>query len=172
LRREAEVLASLNHPNIAHIHGLEKFEGIVALVMELVEGPTLADRITAVWPRRAVLQDRVTVYAVRVDNCLEFPKPFVDWAAAQAWSSATSSRASPIRARLSSSGTADNRGCRSAPVISHPQNSSSTRNSIDRVFSTPSRITPDRPPAGPRFASWSLSPIATGVTQGSSPATA
>src|SRR5262245_42455680 len=44
-QREAEVLASLNHPNIAHIHGLEKSDGIVALVMELVEGPTLADRI-------------------------------------------------------------------------------------------------------------------------------
>ncbi len=44
-QREAEVLASLNHPNIAIIHGLEKSEGITALVMELVEGPTLADRI-------------------------------------------------------------------------------------------------------------------------------
>jgi serine/threonine protein kinase len=43
-QREAEVLASLNHPNIAIIHGLEKSEGITALVMELVEGPTLADR--------------------------------------------------------------------------------------------------------------------------------
>ena len=45
LRREAEVLAALNHPNIAHIHGLEKFDGTIALVMELAEGPTLADRI-------------------------------------------------------------------------------------------------------------------------------
>jgi serine/threonine-protein kinase len=44
-QREAEVLGALNHPNIAHIHGLEKSDGIVALVMELVEGPTLADRI-------------------------------------------------------------------------------------------------------------------------------
>ena len=44
-RREAEVLASLNHPNIAHIHGLEKSDGAIALIMELVEGPTLADRI-------------------------------------------------------------------------------------------------------------------------------
>src|SRR5215217_1045949 len=45
LQREAEVLAALNHPNIAHIHGLEKSDGTIALVMELVEGPTLADRI-------------------------------------------------------------------------------------------------------------------------------
>ncbi len=44
-QREAQVLASLNHLNIAHIHGLEEANGIHALVMELVEGPTLADRI-------------------------------------------------------------------------------------------------------------------------------
>src|SRR5262245_17903784 len=43
--REAKTLASLNHPNIAAIHGLEKADGARALVMELVEGPTLADRI-------------------------------------------------------------------------------------------------------------------------------
>src|SRR5436190_8751793 len=44
-QREAELLAALNHPNIAHLHGIEKSDGIFALVMELVEGPTLADRI-------------------------------------------------------------------------------------------------------------------------------
>lgn len=44
-QREAEVLASLNHPNIAAIYGLEDAAGMQALVMELVEGPTLADRI-------------------------------------------------------------------------------------------------------------------------------
>ena len=43
--REAQVLASLNHPNIAAIHGLEESEGTRGLVLELVEGPTLADRI-------------------------------------------------------------------------------------------------------------------------------
>ncbi len=43
--REAKVLASLNHPNIGHIYGLEETEGTQALVLELVEGPTLADRI-------------------------------------------------------------------------------------------------------------------------------
>ncbi len=45
-QREAEVLASLNHPNIAAIYGLEEADSTKALVMELVEGPTLADRIT------------------------------------------------------------------------------------------------------------------------------
>ena len=44
--REARVLASLNHPNIAHIHGFEESSTTHALVMELVEGDTLADRLT------------------------------------------------------------------------------------------------------------------------------
>src|SRR5437773_10086748 len=35
--REAQTLASLNHPNIAHIHGLEESDGVRALVMELVD---------------------------------------------------------------------------------------------------------------------------------------
>ena len=43
--REAQVLASLNHPNIGGIHGLEHAGGRQALVLELVEGSTLADRI-------------------------------------------------------------------------------------------------------------------------------
>src|SRR5580765_6224146 len=44
-RREAQGLAALNHPNIAQIHGFEASGSTHALVMELVEGPTLADRI-------------------------------------------------------------------------------------------------------------------------------
>jgi Tol biopolymer transport system component len=43
--REAQVLASLNHPNIGAIHGFEDSGAVHALVLELVEGPTLADRI-------------------------------------------------------------------------------------------------------------------------------
>ena len=45
-QREAQVLASLNHPGIAAIYGLEEAGGTRALVLELVEGPTLADRIS------------------------------------------------------------------------------------------------------------------------------
>src|SRR5713226_8551448 len=45
--REAQVLASLSHPNIAAIYGLEESGGASALVMELVEGVTLAERIAA-----------------------------------------------------------------------------------------------------------------------------
>src|SRR5215468_9966100 len=43
--REARVLASLSHPNIASIYGIEESGGTYALVMELVEGPTLAERL-------------------------------------------------------------------------------------------------------------------------------
>jgi serine/threonine protein kinase/tetratricopeptide (TPR) repeat protein len=43
--REARMLAALNHPNIAAIYGAEEIEGVPALVLELVEGPTLADRM-------------------------------------------------------------------------------------------------------------------------------
>lgn len=43
--REAKTLAALNHPNIAHIHGFEDSTGVRALVLELVDGPTLADRL-------------------------------------------------------------------------------------------------------------------------------
>jgi eukaryotic-like serine/threonine-protein kinase len=45
LEREARMLAALNHPNIAAIYGLEDADGVRALVLELVEGETLADRI-------------------------------------------------------------------------------------------------------------------------------
>src|SRR6478735_6771610 len=43
--REAKLLAQLHHPNIASIFGLEEGDGVRALVMELVEGPTLAERL-------------------------------------------------------------------------------------------------------------------------------
>jgi serine/threonine protein kinase len=60
-QREAEMLARLNHPNIAHIYGLERSDGSTALVMELVEGPTLADRIAQglVLMRRCQSRDRL-----------------------------------------------------------------------------------------------------------------
>jgi Tol biopolymer transport system component len=44
-KREAQLIASLNHPNIAAIYGFEDADGVHALVLELVEGPTLADRL-------------------------------------------------------------------------------------------------------------------------------
>src|SRR3954452_13194113 len=43
--REAKTLATLNHPHIGHIYGLDESDGVRALVLELVNGPTLADRI-------------------------------------------------------------------------------------------------------------------------------
>ena len=42
---EAKSASSLNHPNIGAIHGLEETDGVTALVLELVEGPTLAERL-------------------------------------------------------------------------------------------------------------------------------
>ena len=45
--REARLLATLNHPHIGAIYGLEETDGVTALVLELVEGPTLADRLDA-----------------------------------------------------------------------------------------------------------------------------
>ena len=44
-RLEAQVLAALNHPHIATLYGLEEIDGLQALILEFVEGPTLADRI-------------------------------------------------------------------------------------------------------------------------------
>jgi serine/threonine-protein kinase len=45
LQREAQLLASLNHPNIAHVYGLEQLGTSGCIVMELVDGETLADRL-------------------------------------------------------------------------------------------------------------------------------
>ena len=55
-RREAQTLASLNHPNIAAIYGLEEVDGAPYLVLELVDGETLAARLThaALSPREAL----------------------------------------------------------------------------------------------------------------------
>ena len=66
-RREAQVLASLNHPNIAQIHGFEDAGGTHALVMELVEGPTLADRIA----RGAIPVDEALPIAAQIADALE-----------------------------------------------------------------------------------------------------
>lgn len=59
--REAKVLASLNHPNIATIYGVEESNGARALVMELVEGPTLTERISQgrfPWRKRCPLPSK------------------------------------------------------------------------------------------------------------------
>src|SRR5512138_76616 len=68
-KREAQVLASLNHPNIAAIHGFEDANGTPALVLELVEGPTLADRIT----RRPIPIDEALPIARQIADALEAP---------------------------------------------------------------------------------------------------
>jgi eukaryotic-like serine/threonine-protein kinase len=67
-QREAKVLASLNHPNIATIHGLEDSGSTHALVMELVEGPTIADRIRA----GAIPIDEALRIAKQITEALEY----------------------------------------------------------------------------------------------------
>ena len=66
-QREAEVLASLNHANIAHLYGVEDADGVKALVMELVEGPTLADRIA----QGAIAPDDALSIARQIVEALE-----------------------------------------------------------------------------------------------------
>jgi eukaryotic-like serine/threonine-protein kinase len=66
-QREAQVLASLNHPHIGAIYGFEESNGIRALVLELVEGPTLADRIA----QGAIPLDEALPIARQIAEALE-----------------------------------------------------------------------------------------------------
>jgi serine/threonine protein kinase len=66
-QREAEVLASLNHPNIAAIYGLERSGAMTGLVLELVEEPTLADRIA----QGAIPVDDAVAIAKQIAEALE-----------------------------------------------------------------------------------------------------
>src|SRR5256885_5492070 len=65
--REAQTLATLNHPNIAHIHGLEESNGVRALVMELVEGEDLAARVA----RGPIPLDEALPIARQITEALE-----------------------------------------------------------------------------------------------------
>ena len=65
--REAQVLASLNHPHIAHIHGLEESGSVRALVMELIEGEDLAQRLV----RGPIPPDEALVIAKQIAEALE-----------------------------------------------------------------------------------------------------
>ena len=66
-QREAEVLARLNHPQIAQIYGLEKSDTAIALVMELVEGLTLEERIA----QRPIAVDEALPIAKQIAEALE-----------------------------------------------------------------------------------------------------
>jgi serine/threonine-protein kinase len=71
--REARVVASLNHPHIAAIHGLAESDGILGLVLELVEGETLAERLArSGGPKRSGLRlQESLVYARQIADALE-----------------------------------------------------------------------------------------------------
>src|SRR5215469_11356859 len=78
--REAQVLASLNHPNIAAIYGLEESGGVRALVMELVEGPTLTERIAGATVGASLLPAQGRTQGARLpsDECLQIAKQIAD----------------------------------------------------------------------------------------------
>ncbi|HXG56501.1 MAG TPA: protein kinase [Vicinamibacterales bacterium] len=80
-QREAELLASLNHPNIAHVYGLEESGGITALVMELVEGEDLSHRIAAgaIPIDEALLRARSHDPALRRRRCCFTRGAGIDW---------------------------------------------------------------------------------------------
>jgi serine/threonine protein kinase len=69
-QREAELLATLNHPNIAGIYGLEEANGVTAIVMEIVDGVTLADRIA--------LDAASTGRGIPVDEALPLARQIAD----------------------------------------------------------------------------------------------
>jgi serine/threonine protein kinase len=66
-KREAQLLASLSHPNIAAIYGLEDSDGVQALALELIEGPTLADRIA----QRPIALPEALIVARQIADALE-----------------------------------------------------------------------------------------------------
>ena len=69
--REARVLASLNHPNIATIHGVESTDGVHAIVMELVEGDTLAERLGSGRGARRLAVDEALNFAKQIADGLD-----------------------------------------------------------------------------------------------------
>jgi len=70
-KREAQVLASLNHPNIGSIYGFEDDAGVHALVLELVEGPTLADTLELARASKGLPLDEALAIARQITDALE-----------------------------------------------------------------------------------------------------
>ena len=73
-QREAEVLASLNHPHIAAIYGVEDADGVRALVLELVDGETLAEAAITV----DICPAAISSISTR-GRCLQCPSIWIDW---------------------------------------------------------------------------------------------
>jgi len=96
---EAKALAALNHPNIATIHGLERSNAVTALVMEPVEGPTLADRIA----QGRLPVDEALGIASQIAEALEDPQymngPYVRTVQFKKQSDATGWNPTPCSAR-------------------------------------------------------------------------
>src|SRR4249919_131908 len=69
-KREAQVLASLSHPHIGHIYGFEDTNGVPALVLELVEGLTLADRLQRSAPAALPIEEALAI-AIQIADALD-----------------------------------------------------------------------------------------------------
>ena len=70
LKREAQALASLSHPHIGHIYGIEDTNGVLALVLELVEGPTLAEHIERS-PQGTIPVEEALALAAQIADALD-----------------------------------------------------------------------------------------------------
>ena len=94
--REAKMLASLHHPRIAALFGMDRMDGQHFLVMELIEGQTLADRLAAVFPSWKASGDRTaprrgwptSEFPIPVRSCT-FPAPLPVCPRTTCWLSAT-----------------------------------------------------------------------------------
>ena len=138
-RREAQVLAALNHPNIAAIYGLEESDGVQALVLELVDGPTLADRIArGPLPAGRGARDRDARSPTR-------SKPRTRRASFIATSSRRTSR-SPATASSRCSTSAWRRSGKAHPTLELAASPALTATSIasGRILGTPGYMSPEQ----------------------------
>jgi len=120
--REAKTLAALSHPNIAAIYGLERFDGQTALVMELVPGPTLAERIA---------EDRI-----RVDEALAIAKQVAEALEAAHEQGIIHRDLKPANVKLRSDGRVKVLDFGLAKVL-EPSRASSPRASMSPTITTP-----------------------------------
>ncbi len=106
-RREAQVLASLNHPNIAAIYGLEESGAAGALVMELVEGPMLAERFfgSSVGTGLVPAQGHPEGTSLRVEECLDIAKQIAGGLEAAHEKGIVHRDLKPANVKMSSDGT-------------------------------------------------------------------
>ena len=124
--REARVLASLNHPNIGAIYGVEEFDGLHALVLELVEGDTLDARLTARAPSHSGARGSSRTKALAVAEALAIARQIADGLEAAHEKGIVHRDLKPANIKVTPSGTVKvldfglaKSGSGSAPDLSH-----------------------------------------------------